>query len=92
VVENTGEYADGVCGNMNNLCVVRSGALISSDLSQSGATGIMRKIMQIACQRGIKVSQTTPPAKELGYAEEIFRRNSLHRSRQATLADPGAVE
>ncbi len=73
------DYQDRVIeGTMTNLFIVRSGCLLTPDLSASGVAGVMREIiLETAVQRAIPCQVTRLALPDIAQAEEIFVCNSV---------------
>ncbi|EAR20469.1 aminodeoxychorismate lyase [Nitrococcus mobilis] len=65
-------------GTMTNLFIVRSGCLLTPDLSASGVAGVMREIiLETAARKSLSCQMTTLSLPNLAQAEEIFVCNSV---------------
>jgi 4-amino-4-deoxychorismate lyase len=81
------EYAEGLMrddtgalieGTMTNLFLVRSGVLVTPDLSQCGVEGVMRsEALEAAPALGIATRQERVTLDDLAHAEEVFVTNSI---------------
>jgi 4-amino-4-deoxychorismate lyase len=66
-------------GTMSNLFIVKSGELLTPELSKSGVAGIMRaQIIQLAKANKLSVNETSLTQLDLNQADEAFLCNSIN--------------
>jgi len=66
-----------ICGTMSNVFIVRSGRLMTPDLSQSGVAGVMRRLLlEVAAESGQVAEVAAVDDQALSTADEIFLCNS----------------
>ncbi len=67
-----------ICGTMSNLFIVCQGKVLTPDLSQCGANGVMRSVvMDQAKQCGIMSREQAIVPGDLAHADEVFVTNAL---------------